>query len=558
VSKERLWKRRSRRTAVLTLLVLLSCCSAGNGAEQKATPQRQQQRNMEAAAQGQGGVHRSPIAGSWYPEDPKTLRRLLEGYLEKAPAPDPAESNRLIAVVVPHAGYRYSGFTAAHAYKWIQQRRPRRIVLIGPSHYASFRGMSIGDYASYETPLGRVRVDPDGKRALKECPLVGFHPEAHNREHSQDIQVPLLQVIFPESTPPILPLLVGRLEEEDTPSLARCIRRILDHETILVVSSDFTHYGPRFGYVPFPYEEGVAEKIRRLDQGAFDTMLDLDREAFLSYAETTGITVCGQGPIALLLELLPEDTRPGTLHYATSGQLTGDYRNSVSYGSLAFTRGTLWDPKTGTTRPRPEEERTMKSKKHASGASEFGEAALTALEKATLLRLARHTVEGYVRNRKAPDPRKGSYTITPALRQHRGAFVTLKSHERLRGCIGYIQPREPLCDTVVQNAINAATRDSRFPPVKEGELSSIEIEISALTPPVPVSSYRDIVLGKHGVILKKGSHQAVFLPQVAPEQGWDLPETLRHLALKAGLADDDWKDSDTEFLVFTAEVFEED
>ena len=163
----------------------------------------------------------------------------------------------------------------------------------------------------------------------------------------------------------------------------------------------------------------------------------------------------------------------------------------------------------------------------------------------------------YARTKK-PDPRGGSYTITPALLQHRGAFVTLKVHGALRGCIGYIQPIEPLYEAVQQNAINAATRDSRFNPVEADELPAIEIEISALTTPVAVSSYHDIVLGRDGVILKKGPHQAVFLPQVAPEQGWDLPETLRHLALKAGLSGDDWRDPDTEFLVFTAEVFEEE
>jgi hypothetical protein len=172
--------------------------------------------------------------------------------------------------------------------------------------------------------------------------------------------------------------------------------------------------------------------------------------------------------------------------------------------------------------------------------------------------LARDTVEGYVRNRKAPDPRGGPYAITPALRERRGAFVTLKARGKLRGCIGYIQPIEPLYKAVQQNAINAATRDSRFRPVKTDNLSEIQIEVSVLTPPAPVSSYQDIVLGRHGIILKKGSQQAVFLPQVAPEQGWDLSETLRHLSLKAGLSGDDWKDPDVEFLVFTAEVIEEE
>jgi AmmeMemoRadiSam system protein B/AmmeMemoRadiSam system protein A len=540
---------KGHKTSLLTLLLFLSCCTVGNGAEERGTG--------SSSSREAGGVHPSPIAGTWYPNDPGELRHLLKGFLEEAPVPDPAEASRLIAVVVPHAGYVYSGFTAAHAYKWIEQRRPARVLLIGPSHYAAFRGVSLGDYAFYETPLGRVPVDPEGRKKLKACPLVGFHPEAHEKEHSLDIQVPLLQVLFPESPPGILPLLVGDLEEEDYPELARCIRAVLDPETVLIVSSDFTHYGPRFGYVPFPLEAGAAEKIRQLDQGALEKILRLDRRGFLSYQETTGITLCGARPIALLLELLPEDSRPGTLHYTTSGRLTGDYRNSVSYCSLAFTGRTLWGSEARANDTGQGGGRTMKGTKKPSTTQTDTERALTSKEKATLLRLARDTLEAYVKDRKKPDARGGPYAITPALREDRGAFVTLKAHGKLRGCIGYIQPREPLYETVQQNAINASTRDSRFSPVKADELTSIEIEISALTPPAPVASYRDIVLGRHGIILKKGSRQAVFLPQVATEQGWDLPETLRHLALKAGLAGDDWQDPDTEFLVFTAEVFEE-
>jgi AmmeMemoRadiSam system protein A len=200
----------------------------------------------------------------------------------------------------------------------------------------------------------------------------------------------------------------------------------------------------------------------------------------------------------------------------------------------------------------------MRKGRNPSQGSEADRGSLTLSERATLLQIARDTVEEYVKKRKTPDLTSGRYEITPTLREHRGAFVTLKEHGELRGCIGYIQPIEPLCEAVQQNAINAAARDSRFAPVKPKELSSIKIEISALTAPAPVSSFRDIALGRHGIILKRGSHQAVFLPQVAPEQGWDLSETLRHLSLKAGLPEDAWKDPQAEFHVFTAEVFLEE
>ncbi len=545
------------KTGALALVFLLTCCSFGNGAEQTGAGEGEARKGLSARTDT-GDVHPSPIAGSWYPEDPKELRRLLQGFLDEAPTPGPDRAGRLLAVLVPHAGYAYSGPTAACAYKWVEKRKPGRVVMIGPSHHARFRGVSFGDYLSYETPLGRVTVDPAGRALMDESPLVDFHPEAHRKEHSLDIQVPFLQVLFPESPPPILPLLVGHLEEEDYPELARCLHTLLDKETLLVVSSDFTHYGPRFAYVPFPHEAGVGEKIRHLDDGALEEIRDLDPRGFLAYQKATGITVCGKRPIALLLQLLPEDSRTEILAYTTSGRLTGDYRNSVSYCSIVFTRPGLWGPEAAASRSSRGRGRTMKSKQQPSVAPGAKQEPLSASEKATLLKLARDTVEGYVRNRRTADPQGGEYQITPALRERRGAFVTLKAHGKLRGCIGYIQPVEPLFEAVQQNAINAATRDSRFSPVRPEELASIEVEISALTPPAPVPSHEDIILGRHGIILEKGSRKAVFLPQVAPEQGWDLPETLRHLALKAGLAGGDWQDPDTEFLVFTAEVFEEE
>ena len=142
----------------------------------------------------------------------------------------------------------------------------------------------------------------------------------------------------------------------------------------------------------------------------------------------------------------------------------------------------------------------------------------------------------------------------PVFQENRGVFVTLHWAGRLRGCIGEIEGRRPLVDAVAENGRNAAVRDPRFPPVSSGELETIEIEVSALTPIEAVAGPSEIVMGGHGVVLVKGPRRAVVLPQVAPEQGWDLDTTLTHLALKAGLGPDQWR-QDTEFLVFEAEVF---
>ncbi len=178
-------------------------------------------------------------------------------------------------------------------------------------------------------------------------------------------------------------------------------------------------------------------------------------------------------------------------------------------------------------------------------------------EKQTLLRLARETLDGYVTNRERPDLDSGGFHLTPRLMTVCGAFVSLHVGRDLRGCIGHIVGRLPLAECVRENTINAAENDYRFSPVRSKELSQIHIEISVLSPMWTVDSYEQIEIGKHGVFLKQGAAQAVFLPQVAPEQGWDLAQTLSHLARKAGLNPLAWQAPETEFEVFTAQVFGE-
>ena len=179
-------------------------------------------------------------------------------------------------------------------------------------------------------------------------------------------------------------------------------------------------------------------------------------------------------------------------------------------------------------------------------------------ERRFLRDLARHAVEAAVRNQAAPDPRTLAtgmgIDLSPSLTAHLGAFVTLTAAGRLRGCIGYIEGVKPLMDAVADNGRSAAVEDPRFSPVSVAELAEIHIEVSALTPLVPVAGPEEIVIGRHGMVLVKEDRRAVFLPQVAPEQGWDRDTTLTHLALKAGLEPDAWR-QDTEFLVFEADVF---
>lgn len=498
-------------------------------------------------------VHRSRLpAMGWYPSDPGRLASLIDSLLkEDATTKAETPAGRAMAVISPHAGYRYSGATAAAAYRPLadRPRPPTRVIILGPSHRVSFQGASIGEYDFYETPLGRVPVDRRAVDALRACPLVHDIARAHRSEHSVDIQVPLLQRALDGVDFSIVPIVVGQVRSKDIDALAKALEGVLDADTVVVASSDFTHYGADYGHQPFPVDDETRDNIERLDMGAVELALKKDRRAFMKYVHRTGATICGRNAIAVALSLLPDDAEGVLLKYALSGDLENDYSRSVSYVSAAFvSESGQWPnpPKKGKT--------TMSENKNTGSEAEFE---LTDEEKQTLLRLARDTVEKYVREGDTPRADSGEYKVTEALAVPCGAFVTLHENGRLRGCIGDIFGRKPLADCVIENAVNAAARDPRFMPVKPAELDKLDIEISVLTPLKKVDSYDDIEIGRHGVLLRKGGARAVFLPQVAPEQGWDIAQTLSHLSMKAGLAPNAWKDPDMGFEVFEAIVFGE-
>jgi len=234
--------------------------------------------------------------------------------------------------------------------------------------------------------------------------------------------------------------------------------------------------------------------------------------------------------------MLPEDSEAHLLRYDTSGRVVGDFENSVSYVSLAFTGRWKGEPMS-----------TPASK----------EFTLNDEEKQALLKLARGTIEHYLEHGRPPAPEDLGIAITPGMQQVAGAFVTLHKRGELRGCIGEIVPRRPVYQAIIEQAVNAAVNDYRFNPVTAAEVAGLQIEISVLTPPQDVKSYRDIVIGKHGMILSKQGRSAVFLPQVAPEQGWGIEETLTHLSLKAGLPPDAWREG-ASYKVFEAVVFSEE
>ncbi|MHC4307592.1 MAG: AmmeMemoRadiSam system protein B [Planctomycetota bacterium] len=479
---------------------------------------------------GEGLNVREPaVAGRFYPDSEAELSEKINNYLDKALIE--SLPGKPVAIISPHAGYQYSGAVAAYGYKAIKDHGYKRVIVLAPSHYARYRGASILDVEAYSTPLGLVRLNQGiCNNLINNPPFFGTLANAHKREHSLETQLPFLQVALGDDFE-LIPVLISRLNNEEFDFIADKLKPLIDDDTLIVVSSDFTHYGYGYDYVPF--KKDVEANLRKLDYGAFERILALDFDGFFQYKRATGITACGFMPIALLMKLLPSDVQGKILKYDTSGSILGNFDSSVSYASIVFTRDNEPPDIIGDSN------------------------GLNNDEKLTLLEVARNTLEYCVNGGRKPDLHSGEYTLSQTLKEKRGVFVTLNKNGHLRGCIGHIQPREQLVKAVMDNTINSSMNDGRFRPVSEDELSDIEIDISVLSPIKKVSGADKFIPGKHGIIIRMGGMRAVFLPQVATEQGWDREETLAHLCNKAGLPSYAWKDEEMEFFVFTAEVFHE-
>jgi AmmeMemoRadiSam system protein A/AmmeMemoRadiSam system protein B len=391
--------------------------------------------------------------------------------------------------------------------------------------------LSVPRVTHYETPLGQTPLDVEFINKLLKHSLFQNVPQVHKFEHSVQIEVPILQHYQKDFK--LVPIVAGNCSLEIINKAGAILRSLIDQETLVIASSDFVHYGAGHRYVPFT--ENIPEQIKNIDMGAYEYIARLDNKGFIDYIKRTEATICGDIPIAILLSMLDQDCKAELIKYTTSAQSTGDYSNSVSYLSIVFSG--VWKKNTVVILQENNKELTEEDKKQ-------------------LLALARKTITYALRNRRVPQASDLGITITDSMRKPRAAFVTLKKHSQLRGCIGDIFPQRPLYRSIIVNAINACFNDRRFQPVTEAECEDITIEISALTSPEPVSSADKIRIGTDGVVLSKDGHSAVYLPQVAPQQGWDLNQTLTKLSLKAQLPADAWKEG-ASFLVFQAVVFGE-
>lgn len=502
-----------------------------------------------------GGVRRSAIAGSWYPGSPSLAAAEVSRMLRAASAAAPATAGKPVALVVPHAGWRYSGPAAAAAFRTVQPGEFDRVIVVAPSHHAGFSGYSTSAAAAYETPLGRIPLDRDAIGALLDGQLVRTVPGAEDEEHAIEIELPFLQLRLGSFR--LVPILVGRTTPEQDGAMAAKLAPLADGRTLFVFSTDFTHYGPRFGYTPFGRSAPSARaKIQGLEDDAVARLLALDGEGFRRHLDTTDDTICGRHGLSLMTELLPR-IAPGAKgvvlsHYASVDLPGMSDDNSVSYVAIAYGDPPAAPAKAiGIPAPAPVVPPDAPP--------------LDVDLSARLVRLARAALTSDLAGTDDVVRELAALPARPELDRMQGVFVTLSRTDpreiaaqgKLRGCIGQVLPTHPLHEAVVIAAVNAALDDPRFSPVTAAELDRLAVEVTVLSAPRPVASWKEIELGRHGILLDQSGRRAVFLPQVPGEQGWTLEETLEHLSRKAGLPGSAWRDPATRFSVFEGQVIEE-
>ncbi len=481
-------------------------------------------------------VRKAAVSGQFYPDNPEKLRLTIKTFLENAYKPLISDDEiEPVAIIAPHAGYVYSGQIAADAFAQVIGKDFETVIIIAPNHTtAPFNGISVYSHGAFETPLGKIAIDEEfaGKLMASDHRFV-FKADSHINEHAVEVQVPFVQVLFPSAR--IVPVVVGSPD----PGLCKAFGKAIfeassGKKTLTVISSDLSHYPP--------YSDA-----RKIDLQTLDAILTMNTENFLNsiarseskHIRGLGTCACGEGPILAAFELASlSGCKAHLVSYANSGDtFIGDQNRVVGYGAVLFAKSLkdIW------------------IKPLVAGPPDNDVATeLSETDQSLLLNLARTTISDTLTVGAMPLARG----FSNAAYRRQGAFVTLKKHGELRGCIGHMAENLPLVQVVGKMAMAAAFRDPRFRPVRHEELKDIEIEISVLTPFKKVSGYDDIVVGRDGVLLQKQGASAVFLPQVAPEQGWDRDEMLSHLCMKAGLDADCWKQK-AEFMTFQAKIFSE-
>ena len=445
------------------------------------------------------------------------------------------------AIIVPHAGYYFSGNVAASAYMSLDaKKRYKRIFLLGPSHHEWLDGASVNTEADYyATPLGQVRVDhetamkltttnytnftnklttTDGTNFTNSDSVFCYRPEAHDREHCLEVQLPFLQRRFKENLPPIVPIVISTNDYHKLKRMAEELKPYFTDENLFVISSDFSHYPAYDDACEVDARTGKA--IETGDVEEFIATINANAQRGMKNLATSA---CGGFAIITLMMMLDENYSVKHIMYQNSGDIDDhDHSRVVGYHSFAFLR------------------------------KQPGEFSISEADKKLLKDIALQSIKDSLDGKRIAQPTFNSHLST--LNSKCGAFVSLHKHGRLRGCIGHFGEDYPLHEIVAEMARAAAFEDPRFMPVTKDELDDIDIEISVLTPMRRIKSLDEFELHRHGIYIKKGRRSGTFLPQVADEVNWTKEEFVGHCSQdKAGLGWDGWRDA--ELYVYEAIVF---
>jgi AmmeMemoRadiSam system protein B/AmmeMemoRadiSam system protein A len=475
-------------------------------------------------------VDRQPaVAGQFYPGTREELRTTLAGLFADAPPSQRLPGIR--AIIVPHAGYVFSGPVAAAGFKQIDTARQYdNIFIVGPSHHVGFEGASVYTQGDFVTPLGTVEVNRKlGAELIARDPLFSSRFDAQAAEHSVEVEVPFLQHLFGKPFR-IVPIVVGANSPETCRGIARTLKPYLTARNLFVISSDFSHYPPAEDAT-----EADARTAEAIVSGQPGRLLGV----MAGNEKVPGLatSLCGWSAVLTLLDMASSDSGYAftKILYRNSGDVPGgDRGHVVGYWAIVLSL----KPSGTSSPPTPPEESFR----------------LSPEDRKLLLSLARQAVERSVAGPAGSGLLPAS--LPPALSSPCGAFVTLYKNHELRGCIGRFDPGGPLYRVVQEMGAAAATQDYRFPQVAPSELHELQIEVSVLTPLRRIRSLDEFQLGRHGLYLKKDGRSGTFLPQVAGETGWTKEEFFGHCARdKAGIGWDGWKDA--ELFVYEAVVFSE-
>ena len=469
-------------------------------------------------------------ANRFYTGDARELSEEVDSFL--ALHRDDTKYSNVAALIVPHAGYYFSGNVAASAYMAIDTKKQyKRIFLLGPSHHEWLDGASVNTEADYyATPLGNVKVDHETAMKLTTTDCTDdtdffYRPEAHDREHCLEVQLPFLQRFFTlysslstQEMPPIVPIVISTNDYDKLKRIAEVLKPYFTDENLFVISSDFSHYPS--------YEDAYevdAKTGKAIETGDVEEFIATINANARSGKRNLHTSACGEFAIITLMLMLDQNYEVKHMVYQNSGDIDNhDHSRVVGYHSFAILR----NDNTGFT--------------------------LSDADKKALKEIAFNSIRDSLDGKPIAQPIVNCQLSI--LNSKCGAFVSLHKHGHLRGCIGHFGEDYPLHEIVAEMARAAAFEDPRFMPVTRDELNDLDIEISVLTPMRRIQSLEEFELHRHGIYIKKGYRSGTFLPQVADEVNWTKEEFVGHCSQdKAGLGWDGWRDA--ELYVYEAIVF---